>query len=73
MNKKTLIWIGVAVAGILIYRHYTKKPETKVTGEETTSNASGTMCTCADGFSGICKSGDCERCCGSRNVRASRS
>lgn len=31
------------------------------------SNVSGTSCTCDNGFTGYCQSGDCSKCCASYN------
>lgn len=75
-----LILGGIAlVAGYLWYKNDKKRKEDKAKGltsvapvSEETSNASGTICTCDNGFRGYCQTGDCNSCCGSYNKQKQR-
>lgn len=65
-TKHWLILGGVALAGFLAYKHFSK-PAMKMMDADDSSNASGNMgtnCKCKNGFTGYCASGNCAKCCG---------
>jgi hypothetical protein len=74
MKNKNLMIIGgiaLAIGGYMLYKKYGKTE-----GGEGTSNFTdeynyakgGTSCKCANGVTGYCGSGDCNKCCGDYGV-----
>jgi hypothetical protein len=72
-----LILGGIAlIGGYLWYKNDKDKKAKKALSTSTTplaagesSNFQGATCTCDNGFTGFCKSGDCSKCCGSYNEK----
>ena len=74
-----LILGGIAlIGGYLWYKKNKEERDRKASSlvSETTplasmdsSNASGATCTCDNGFTGYCQSGDCGSCCGTYNKK----
>lgn len=72
-----LILGGIAlIGGYLLYKkNKADKADKAISGlsvsspmtQSEASNASGATCTCDNGFTGYCQSGDCASCCASYN------